>query len=450
MLSEVIDQSLEILKDIYQLSEQERFSRLSEFIRTTLSITPNIYSSKNLKYLFSYPDPVGVFADFLSNYINSNVHTEECSPIFTHCEVEIIDQLLLLVGYINGDGVFYPGGSLSNLASVVLAMQRSRKNNVIDPVVLLSKHCHYSIGNAIKICGVQKILTVETTLEGVVDLDSLEKAIETAKVNNLDPIYFCCVLGATNLGTFDPIEQIQDIFTRYEIQPWVHFDAAWGGGVYFSSRGSFYRESSMIADSITLDFHKFLSAPLLCSALLVKDKSVLEQGDVSENANYLFNSKQDPKYSISLKSLQCSREAYAFKLWLMFNYHGIDYFKDLISRFYENQKIFREQLSEHVLYVVEPEYFNLCVWFIPGEMPLRKNILDYSLMERQEIDNFNLAMYHKISSDDFVQVNFSSFNDLPTFIRLIVHHANLTEEIIVEIVAYLAEVYRINSNNYDA
>ena len=441
MLNEIIDRSLETLNGIYQLSEQERLSRLSEFFKSTLSITPNIYDPKNLKYLFSYPDPIGVFADFLANYINSNVHTEECSPIFTHCEVEIIEQLLPLVGYSDGDGVFYPGGTLSNLASVVLAIQRSQKSTT-NPVVLLSNHCHYSISNAINICGIEKILTVETTLEGVVDLDSLKRAIETAQVNNLDPVYFCCVLGATNLGTFDPVEQIHNIFTQNRVQPWVHFDAAWGGGVYFSPEGDFYRDCSVIADSIVLDFHKFLSAPLLCSALLVKDKSVLQQNNLSENANYLFNSKQDPKYSLSLKSLQCSREAYAFKLWLMFKYHGIGYFENLIAKFYKNQKLFRNRLRDRVLYVVEPKYFNICIWFIPEKMAIQSTILDYNLEERQKIDQFNLAMYEKIATDNFVNVNFSSFNGLPTFIRLIVHHANLTEKIIDEIVSYLLEIYQ--------
>ncbi|NEO11027.1 MULTISPECIES: pyridoxal-dependent decarboxylase [unclassified Moorena] len=337
-------------------------------------------------------------------------------------------------------GIFYPGGSLSNLASVALAAQRSRGKSR-EPVVLISNHCHYSIRNAVEICGIQKTIGIETTVQGIVDLDSLKRAIETAKTNGLNPIYFCCVLGATNLGSFDPVEQIHDIFIEYDVHPWIHFDAAWGGGVYFNPRGDFYREVSAIADSIVLDFHKFLSAPLLCSVLLVKDKSSLQKTDVSQSANYLFNNKQDKKYSLSLKSLQCSREAYAFKLWLMFKYHGISYFQDLIEKFYENQQEFRRQLCDRVLYVVEPQYFNICVWFIPPEMTMGQSILDYSIEERQKIDSFNLAMYEKIATDGFAKFNFSSFNNFPTLIRIIVHHGNLTKEIISEIVSYLYDVY---------
>ncbi len=121
-----INECLRMLDGIYGLSEPEKLQKIDNFVKSTLALTPDIYSPKNLKYLFSYPDPIGVFADFVSNYINSNIHTEECSPVFTRCEVEMVETLLPLVGYPQGDGIFYPGGTLSNLASVFLAVQRAK------------------------------------------------------------------------------------------------------------------------------------------------------------------------------------------------------------------------------------------------------------------------------------------------------------------------------------
>jgi glutamate/tyrosine decarboxylase-like PLP-dependent enzyme len=91
-----------------------------------------------------------------------------------------------------------------------------------------------------------------------------------------------------------------------------------------------------LSDSIVFDFHKFLSAPLLCSVLLVKDQSALVDEALEEKGNYLFTHNQNRKYSLSLKTLQCSREAYAFKLWLMFNPMMFEHFKNLIDKYYEN------------------------------------------------------------------------------------------------------------------
>lgn len=435
-----IDKCLNMLDGIYNLNEKEKLERIGTFIKSTFFITPNIYSPTNLKYLFSYPDPIGIFADFLSNYINSNVHTEECSPVFTHCEVEMVETLLPLVGYSEGDGVFYPGGSLSNLASVVLATQKE-KIDLGKSVVLISEHSHYSIENAVKICGIQHIVSIKTTAMGVVDLNHLREMVIKIKEDNLNLIYFCCVLGTTNFGTFDPVEEIHKIFKEFSVKPWIHFDAAWGGAVYFGNEGSFYRKISLLSDSMTLDFHKFLSAPLLCSVLLVKDKSVLWEEKLLEQANYLFNIEQNKKYSLSLKSLQCSREAYAFKLWLMFKNHGINHFQDLIQRYHDNRKEFRKQLHKHILYVVEPQYFNLCMWFIPKEMEVKETIMAYTKEQLEQINQLNLAMYNRIVQDGFMKINYSSFNSSPTFIRIIVHHANLTKDIISEIVSYLYKTY---------
>jgi glutamate/tyrosine decarboxylase-like PLP-dependent enzyme len=440
-----IDRCLQMLSGIYELKENERLARIQEFVRSTIALTPDIYSPKNLKYLFSYPDPIGVFADFLSSYINSNIHTEECSPVFTHCEVETIETLLPLVGYPEGDGIFYPGGTLSNLASVVLATQRTKCDRK-QWVILISDHSHYSIGKAARICGIPNIFNVKTTTKGVIDLEHLRESVKKIKENNLNLIYFGCVLGSTILGAFDPIEQIQEIFQEFSVKPWIHFDAAWGGGVYFSQKGEYYRKLSAFSDSIVLDFHKFLLAPLLCSALLVKEKSMLVDDTIINDPNspfHLYTNRPNGKYSLSIKSLQCSREAYAFKLWLMFKYHGLDRFKNLIQKNQENQEIFRQKLCDHILYVVEPTYFNLCFWFIPPELAVNENISDYTTTQLEEIEQLNLAISKRIQEDNYLKTRHASFNNLPPFIRLIVHHENLTQEIATEIVAYLYNVYQL-------
>lgn len=438
-----IDNCLQMLDGIYQLTEKERLERVQNFVNSAISITPDIYSPKNLKYLFSYPDPIGVFGDFLANYIHSNIHTEECSPVFVRCEVETIEILLQLVGYPEGDGIFYPGGTLSNLASVVLATERT-KSDRDRWAILVSDHSHYSIGKAAKICGVPNIFNVKTTTNGIIDLENLRELVKKIKDDNLDLIYFGCVLGSTILGMFDPVEKIQEIFEEFSVKPWIHFDAAWGGGVYFSKKGDFYRKLSSFSDSLVLDFHKFLLAPLLCSALLVKDKSVLVDETIVSDPNspfHLYTNNPAGKYSLSIKSLQCSREAYAFKLWLMFKYHGLDRFKNLIQKYYENQQEFTKQLSERVLYVVKPQYFNVCFWFVPQEMEVKESITDYRSVQLKKIERLNLAIFDKILEDDFMKAGHASFNNLPDFIRLVVHHENLTPDIVAEIVSYLYRTY---------
>lgn len=48
-------------------------------------------------------------------------YTYEIAPVYTLMEEEVLAELRRLVGWSCGDGIFTPGGSLSNLYSLLLA-----------------------------------------------------------------------------------------------------------------------------------------------------------------------------------------------------------------------------------------------------------------------------------------------------------------------------------------
>ena len=92
--------------------------------------------------------------------------------------------------------------------------------------------------------------------------------------------------------------------------------------------------------------------------------------------------------------------------------------------------------------MVEPEYFNLGLWFIPEDMEVKETITDYTAIEIEKIDQLNLTIYNKIDREGLIKVNSYHFNHFPLFIRIIVHHGNLTTNIISEIVSYLYKIYQ--------
>ncbi len=73
--------------------------------------------------LFSGADEIGLLASFLSVASNTNVYTFEMAPVFSLMESEVLHKLRELVGWREGqgDGIFSPGGSMSNLYGLVLA-----------------------------------------------------------------------------------------------------------------------------------------------------------------------------------------------------------------------------------------------------------------------------------------------------------------------------------------
>lgn len=74
--------------------------------------------------LYARADPVSIAADWLVVAANTNVHTYEVAPVFTAVEVEILSKLARCIGgaYIQEhDGLFAPGGSISNIYGMPLA-----------------------------------------------------------------------------------------------------------------------------------------------------------------------------------------------------------------------------------------------------------------------------------------------------------------------------------------
>lgn len=65
--------------------------------------------------LYAGMDPFALAGTWISEALNTSQYTYEVGPIFTLMENEIIKMFGDLFGYSDGDGIFSPGGSLSNL-----------------------------------------------------------------------------------------------------------------------------------------------------------------------------------------------------------------------------------------------------------------------------------------------------------------------------------------------
>jgi hypothetical protein len=85
-----------------------------------------------------------------------------------------------------------------------------------------------------------------------------------------------------------------------------------------------------LADSVTLDPHKWLYQPIECGCLLVRRGHLLKDA-FTINPDYLADYKSD-EVNFSDLGLQLTRSARALKIWLSFNYYGTDAFRDAIDR----------------------------------------------------------------------------------------------------------------------
>lgn len=70
-------------------------------------------------------DPYGLAGQWVTDALNPSVYTYEVAPVFTLLEQAVLKEFCEMVGYgSSGDGLFCPGGSISNGTAINLARYR--------------------------------------------------------------------------------------------------------------------------------------------------------------------------------------------------------------------------------------------------------------------------------------------------------------------------------------
>lgn len=69
-----------------------------------------------MNQLFSCVDPYALAGQWLTDALNPSVYTYEVSPVFILMEEVVLREMRSIIGWENGngDGLFSPGGSISN------------------------------------------------------------------------------------------------------------------------------------------------------------------------------------------------------------------------------------------------------------------------------------------------------------------------------------------------
>ncbi|KAK3574678.1 hypothetical protein QTP86_012451 [Hemibagrus guttatus] len=352
-------------------------------------------------------DIIGLAGEWLTSTANTNMlcqyvdvvkaFTYEIAPVFVLMEQLTLKKMREIIGWPNGegDGLFSPGGAISNMYSVMIARYKyfpevKTKGMSAAPrlVLFTSEHClsvfvyastclsicsHYSIAKAGAALGFGKenVILLSTDERGRVIPADLEAKIINAKQKGYVPLFVNATAGTTVFGAFDPINDIADICEKYNV--WLHVDGAWGGSLLMSRKHRHKLNGVERANSVTWNPHKMMGVPLQCSAILVREKGIL-QGCNSMCAGYLFqpDKQYDVTYDTGDKAIQCGRHVDIFKFWLMWKAKGTVGFEQHVDRCLELSEYLYNKIKNREGYQMvfqgEPQHTNVCFWYIPPSM----------------------------------------------------------------------------------
>lgn len=276
------------------------------------------------------PTPVGVLGDLIASALNQNVGVYSSSPSATTIERQVVRWLTDLIGYGPGaGGNLTSGGMMANFVALKLARDwatgdRAQQEGVTSKLaVYTSEERHISIDKSADSIGIGRggVRIIPTDDQFVIRLDLLEEAIAKDKRDGVQPFCITAMGGSTNTGVVDPISKLRVICDREKM--WLHVDAAYGGGMLISQKFPGVLDGIQLADSVTIDPHKWFFAPLDAGAVLVKDASQLTRS-FGLQPPYLTQESAEARerYNYYVHGFEQSRRFRALKVWMGMKRYG--------------------------------------------------------------------------------------------------------------------------------
>ena len=300
--------------------------------RLSRDLFENIMHLDHPRFFPFVPGPsnyVGLLGDLLAHGHNVFAGTWLESSAGTQIEITTIDWLKEIVGYPNeAEGLFTSGGSMANLTAIVVAREQKLKRDRRG-MIYCADQTHSSIERAIRILGGQlRLVKISTKENFQVDQEVLLQTIASDEKNGDQPLMVIGNAGTTNTGAVDDLEALRDISDRYGM--WLHVDGAYGGPGILSSEKHLFKGMEL-ADSVSLDPHKWLFQPYEIGCVMVRSPGLLLE-TFSLVPEYLKDTKlAHDEINFFNMGPQMTRSFRALKLWLSLKTFGIEAFREAIE-----------------------------------------------------------------------------------------------------------------------
>ncbi len=288
----------------------------------------------------------GALGDFVASACNvyAGSWMESAGP--TQLELEVLDWFKQWLGYpLDAGGVLVGGGSAANLTALACARETLVGSMSTDVVGYVSDQAHSSIGRAARVLGFrpEQIRVLPHDADFRLAPRTLAAAMDADLRAGRRPLFVAATAGTTNTGAIDPLGELSGLCR--ERGAWLHVDAAYGGFAALTERGRAALQGIELADSVTLDPHKWLYQPYECGALLVRDDHVLRSA-FQMTPDYLQDSEVAAgEVNLSDRGVQLTRSSRAFKVWLSLQYFGARAFTTAIDRSLDLARVVHDRVQ---------------------------------------------------------------------------------------------------------
>ncbi len=341
------------------------------FARSLFNAHPRFFG-----YITSPPAPIGVLGDFLAAAVNANLGSWTLSPAGTEVEAQTVRWIAQLIGYpTTAGGLLVSGGNMANLVGFLAARAARTPWDVraegVRPrdgrrlVAYCSAETHTWIQKAADLGGIgtSSIRWIPVDADLRMDVDALARAIDEDAREGHVPFIVVGTAGSVSTGAVDPLREIAAVCRARGV--WFHVDGAYGGFAAAVPGASPALAALSEADSVAVDPHKWLYAPLEAGCALVRDPAALRAAFAYHPPYYHFD---EEALNYVDYGPQNSRGFRALKVWLALKQVGASGYRQMIAddialsremahvvRAHPELELFTQELSITTFRYVPPE-----------------------------------------------------------------------------------------------
>jgi glutamate/tyrosine decarboxylase-like PLP-dependent enzyme len=290
-------------------------------------------------YITAPPAPIGILGDFLAAALNANVGGWMLAPAATEVESQTVRWIAELIGYpADCGGLLVSGGNMANFvcflaARVAKAGWDVRKDGISgDPARTLrayvSSETHTWIQKAADLAGLgtASIRWIPTGPGLAMDVGALRGQIDADAAAGDVPFIVVGTAGSVSTGAIDPLAAIASLCQERGI--WFHVDGAYGGFAAAVPDAPVNLRALSEADSVAVDPHKWLYAPLEAGCALVRDPEALSAAFTYHPPYYHFKERATNYVDCGPQN---SRGFRALKVWLALRHVGAAGYRRMIA-----------------------------------------------------------------------------------------------------------------------
>jgi aromatic-L-amino-acid/L-tryptophan decarboxylase len=287
-------------------------------------------------YITSSAAPIGMLGELLAAAINANVGAWKLSPIATEMEAQVIRWLAQFIGYpTDCGGLLLSGGNMANLTCFLTARAAQagwdvRKQGVaMGPPLCAyaSTETHTWIQKAADLAGLgtEAIRWIGVDKQQRMDLAALEVQYRRDREQGYRPFLVVGSAGTVSTGAVDPLLDLAAFCQERKL--WFHVDGAYGAFAAGLTVAPADLMGLSMADSVAVDPHKWLYAPLEAGCALVRNPAALRNAFSYHPPYYSFELEAMNYYDIGPQN---SRGFRALKIWLALQHAGAAAYREMI------------------------------------------------------------------------------------------------------------------------